>query len=77
MSFYNGTLDRKVAINAITETKKEIKYTYGLGFRHPTTYYKPISQTEAIEIINTMSLLDIDEYEDYIHLNAYSSNDMY
>ena len=36
-----------------------------------------ISKEEAYEIVKTQSLLDVDEYEDYVHLNAYSENDMW
>lgn len=76
MSFFDGTLDRDKAKEIITNTTKTIKYTYGLGYRNPTTHRKPISKEEAIHIINTESLLDVTEFEDYIHLNAYSDNDM-
>lgn len=77
MSFYDGTLNRAKAKEVITATDKPLKYTYGLGYRNPTTNRKPISKDEAIKIIDTKSLLDIREYEDYIHLNAYSDNDMF
>ena len=77
MSFYDGTLKRDEAKTAILETTKEIKYTYGLSFRNPTTNKKPITKEEALEIIDKESLLDINEYEDYILLNAFSSNDMW
>lgn len=77
MSFFNGTLDRIKAKEVINNTEKELKYTYGLGYRNPTTNHKPISKEEAIKIIERESLLDITEHEAYIHLNAYSSNDMW
>ena len=77
MSFYDGTLDRKKAKEFIAATSKPIKYTYGLGYRHPTTNHKPITKTRAIEIIDTEGFLDINEHEDYVHLNAYSDNDMW
>ena len=77
MSFYNGTLNRTKLINFIETTTKPIRYTYGLGYRHPTTNKKLITKEQAIKIVNTQSLLDADEYEDYLHLNAYSSNDMW
>lgn len=77
MSFYNGTLDRAALVDFIKTTTKSIKYTYGLGYRNPTTNHKPITVERAIEIVNTQSLLDVDEYEDYLHLNAYSENDMW
>lgn len=77
MSFYNGTLNRPELIEFVKNTEKPIKYTYGLSYRHPTTYKVPVTKERAVEIINTQSLLDADEYEDYLHLNAYSGNDMW
>ena len=77
MSFYNGTLDTAIAKEVITNTDKELKYTYGLSFRNPSTHKKPISKEEALRIIDTKGMLDIDEYEDWIHLNAFSDNDMW
>lgn len=77
MSFYNGTLDREKLITEIKNTKKPIKYTYGFGYRNPTIHKKPVSVDEAIEIVRKQSLLDAEEYEEYIHLNAYSDNDMW
>lgn len=77
MSFYNGTLNRETLRAVIETTNKEIVYTYGLGYRHPTTYRKPIGKYEAIRIINEESLLDATEEETCIHLNAYHINDMW
>lgn len=61
----------------LRSTTKPILYTYGLGYRHPTTYKVPVDLDRALEIVKTQSLLDVDEYEDYVHLNAYSDNDMW
>ena len=77
MSFYNGTLNRTKAKEFIAETSKPLKYTYGLGYRNPTTNHKPITKAQAMEIIDQENFLDINEYEDYIHLNAFSENDMW
>lgn len=77
MSFYDGTLNRAKAKEFIAETKKPLKYTYGLGYRNPTTNHEPITKEQAIEIIKKESLLDITEHNDYVHLNAFSSNDMW
>lgn len=77
MSFSNGTLKRDVLRAVIETTDKPILYTYGLAYRHPTTYKKPVTVDEAISIIQNESLLDADEYDDYIHLNAFSGNDMW
>lgn len=77
MSFYNGTLDRPALIEFIKTTTKPIKYTYGLGYRNPTTNHKPITVERAIEIVKTQGFLDATENEEYLHLNAYSDNDMW
>lgn len=77
MSFYDGTLDRKELIHFINKTNKTIKYTFGLLYRDPATKYKPISKQEAIAIANNADLLDAEEREDFLHLNAYHINDMY
>ena len=77
MSFYDGTLDRNVAKEVIINTDKDLKYTYGFGYRNPTTHKKPIDKAEALKIVANESYLDITEYEDWIHLNGYSSNDMW
>ena len=77
MSFYNGTLNKEKAKEYINTSSKPCQYTYGLGYRNPTINHNPISKIEAMEIIDRESFLDIDEYEGYIHLNAYSDNDMW
>jgi hypothetical protein len=77
MSFYDGSLNRNKAKEFVTETNKPLRYTYGLSFRNPTTHNKPITKEEALKIIDDQSLLHITEKEEYVHLNAYSENDMW
>lgn len=77
MSFYDGTLDREELRKFIENYKKPIKYTYGLGYRNPTTNNKPITKEEAFTIIEHEGFLDARETEEYLHLNAYSDNDMF
>ena len=77
MSFYDGTLNRTELKDFIKNTDKPIKFTYGLGFRNPTTNRVPITKEKALHYVDTESLLDAHEYEDYLHLNAYSGNDMW
>lgn len=77
MSFYDGTLDRNKLMQAVRETTKPILFTYGLIFRKPTTYRKPITVSEAMEIIRKEGFLDADEEPDCIHLNAFSETDMW
>lgn len=69
----NYTMDE--AREFLRDTSKPIKYTYGLGYRNPTTHKVPISNQEAVEKFNGMC--DITEYEDYVHLNEFSSNDLW
>ena len=77
MSFYNGTLNRKEAKEFIKNSSKPCVYTYGLGFRNPTTHRKPITKEKALEIIDNEGFLDITEETTVIHLNAFSENDMW
>ena len=77
MSFYDGTLDSAELIEFIKATSKPIKYTYGLIYKNPVTLRKPITLEEALVIIRTQSFLDADEYDDYVHLHAFSSNDLW
>jgi len=77
MSFFDGTLKREELKKIIEETNKPIKYTYGLAYRGPTIYKVLIDKEKAKSIVDNESLLDAREFEDYIHLNAYSDNDMY
>lgn len=61
----------------VLETDKPIKYTFGLGYRHPITHNKPIDKAEAMRLLNESSMTDIDEFDDYIHINQYHENDMW
>lgn len=77
MSFYDGTLDKAKAKTEILKSEKHCEYTYGLSYRNPTTYHKPVTKDEAIKLIDQASLLDITENDEVIHLNEYSENDMW
>ncbi len=77
MSFYDGTLKRDELKNFINQTEKEILYTYGFSCKNPITCREKITKEKALEIVSNEDLLDADEGENFIHLNAYSSNDMY
>lgn len=69
---------KQEVIDFLRNTDKPIKYTYGLGYRNPTTHNKPISLQEALDIVEReWSMLDVDERPKYVHLNAYSENDMW
>lgn len=83
MSFaagHNGDwepLDRSKLINFIENTDKRIEYTYGFTYRNPTTCHKVVDKDEAINIVSSQGFLDAEEFEDYLHLNAFSANDMW
>ena len=77
MSFYKGTLNRDVLKAFIETTEKPIVYTVGYAFRHPTTYREPVSKKEALKIVDRESLLDANEEETCLHLNSFTSSDMW
>ena len=77
MSFFDGTLNREKAKEYILNSGKPCRYTYGFGYRSPGTDKIFITKEEALEIIAKESFLDVKEHDTYIHLNAYSSNDMW
>ena len=77
MSFYNETMNREELKVFIKETNKPIRYTYGLGYRKPTTHKVLIDKERALKIVERESLLDARENEEFLHLNAYSGNDMW
>lgn len=77
MSFYDGTLDRDKANEFIATTEKPFKYTVGLRMRNPVICNKPITREKAMEIVATEDWLDITEYANYVHLNTFSSNDLW
>ena len=76
MSRYS-TNTREEVEDFLNEVPKPILYTHGLGYRHPTIYKKLIRVDEAFDIINKNSCFDLEEYEDYVHLNTYSDNDLW
>ena len=77
MSFYNGTLNRAKAKEIVITTEKKLKHTSGLRYRNPTICDVPITREKALKLIESESFLDITEYDDYIHFNTYSENDMW
>ncbi len=77
MSFMNGTMDREKLKEFIDETEKPIRYTYGFGYRNPTIHKILIDKEKAMKIVKDEYYLDAEEFSDYIHLNAYSNNDMW
>jgi hypothetical protein len=69
---------KQEVIDFLRNTDKPIKYTYGLGYRNPTTHNKPVSLQEALDIVEKeFGMLDVEEHPKYVHLNAYSENDMW
>lgn len=77
MSFYHGTLNKDRLKAFIKKTDKPIRYTYGFKFRNPTTLNVPVSKERALQIVDSQSMLDAQELDDVLDLQAYSSNDMW
>ena len=74
---FTKNLDKNVLKDFIRTTDKPIVYTYGVTFRHPTTYRKPLSVDEALAVVDKEFYLDATEEENCLHLNAFSDNDMW
>ncbi len=75
MSRYSNCT-KEDAVNFLRTTNKPIKYTYGFEYKHPTTHKVPIDAETAIQNMNK-HWTDVTEYEDYVHVNSYSDNDMW
>ena len=58
-------------------TTKQIKYTYGLKMRGPTTCEKPISHEEAVQIWNKGGMFDVVEKDTWVDFQEVSANDMW
>lgn len=80
-SFYSSepphSTPREVADYFMKHTTKQIKYTYGLKFRGPTTYEKPISHEEAMRIWSRNGMFDVREHEDWVDFQEVSGSDMW
>ncbi len=67
--------DKEGLFAHLRKTNKQIKYTHGLGYRHPTIDNVPISAEEAIAEFERYRVADVTEFDDYIHVNTYSGCD--
>lgn len=67
---------KEEARELLKTTNKEIKYTFGFKYRSPTVYEILISNEEAVRKFDNNSLSDVEEKENWIDFNQYSSNDM-
>ena len=80
-SFYTSepphSTPREVADYFMKHTTKQIKYTYGLKFRGPTTCEKPISHEEAMRIWSRNGMFDVREHEGWVDFQEVSGNDMW
>ena len=72
----SSNCSKEEAIELIRTTDKGFLYTYGLGYRNPTTHRVPITREKAIEYAQ-FSLVDIKEEENFIHINRFSGNDLW
>ena len=77
MSFYNGTLNREILKAFIETTDKQILYTYGYEWKNPTIHRKPVTKEQALGIVKEEDLLDAREGFECLHLNAFSTSDMW
>jgi len=59
------------------KTEKPLKYTYGFLYKSPTTCLVPVTAEEAIVKFENAPFIEVYEFDDYIHVNAYSENDMW
>ena len=64
-------------VNLIEQTEKPFKYTYDLGYRNPITHNEPRTREEILDIIKSESIITVTEHKNYIHVNAYSANDIW
>jgi hypothetical protein len=76
MSSVDSSLNVDMAVDAIRNSNKPCVYTYGLAYRHPTTYRVPISKEEAIKIIKGRDAVDVEEEADVFHINKLSGSDL-
>lgn len=76
MSKYSNCTKDEI-INLIANTNKPCKFTYGYTWKNPTTYKVPMTREDAIKKINSNGLIDVEVYDDYIHINEFSDNDMW
>ena len=71
-----GNCTKEQAIEFVKTTEKPFKYTYGLGYRKPSTHNKPITREEALSHMGKC-MVDMEEHENYVHINRYSEMDMW
>lgn len=67
---------KEQAIEFVKTTEKPFKYTYGLGYRKPSIHNMPISREDALSHMGKC-MVDMEEYENYVHINRYSEMDMW
>ena len=79
MSFYNGTLDRRMLSLTVHVWSNQALPIPTFTVRPPAAFTAkavPIEKEKALHIIENESCLDVDETDTEIVLNAYTSNDM-
>ena len=60
----------------LRKTEKRIEYTLGFAYRHPTTFHEPITAAKVEEKFKLYST-EVEEFDDYIHVNSYTANDLW
>lgn len=61
--------------NFLKTTNKPFKYTYGFEYRNPTTHRVPITREQALKYWHECA--DVCEYDDFVHIQQFSANDMW
>lgn len=77
MSFADGSLNCLRAKLIVTRSDRPLFYTFGFAYRKPAIDHQAIDKEYALQIIENREYLDISFCENEIHLNAFSSNDMF
>ena len=74
-----NTNHRQMMIDRLLHTNKKILWTVGYRWKNPTTLDVPVTTEKAVEIIKCgrYALCELEEKEDRMLLQCYTSNDMW
>lgn len=68
--------DESGLFDYLRNTSKPIKHTHGLSYRCPSVFHESATAEEVIQSLSKYSG-EVEEHKDYIHVNTYSSNDLW
>lgn len=77
ISFGKSNPSREETLEFLKKSDKPILYTFGLAYRDPNIRNEPVTKEWAINQFEEEPMTDVDEYDDHIGLNSYSSDDLY